>query len=153
MLDAIINFVQQNPLLVVAVLFFIYKKWESSRPWPDFGGKITSVHSVAEWDALLASSQDKVVVVDAYATWCPPCKAAAPVYARLSESFTEATCVFAKFNTDEVRELGQQLEISAMPTFKIFKSGQEVDCKQGFPGEATLRQILQSHGAKTEKED
>ena len=49
------------------------------------------------------------------------CKAAAPVYARMSEEYDEASCAFAKFNVDDVRELGQKLEISAMPTFKVFK--------------------------------
>ena len=57
--------------------------------------------------------------MDAYATWCPPCKAAAPKYAQMSEQFTADSCVFAKFNTDEVGELAKKLEISAMPTFKV----------------------------------
>ena len=116
---------------------------------PDFGGKITSLHSLAEWDALLAdaAAKGKVVIVDAYATWCPPCKAAAPVYARMSEEYDEASCVFAKFNTDDVRELGSKLGISAMPTFKVFKAKKEVGEQRGW-SEKAVRTLLEANGAK-----
>ena len=120
MLDYIIDFVQRNPLLVFAILFFLYNKWKSSQPWPDFGGKITKIHSVAEWDTLLSKAEKdgQVVLVDAYALWCGPCKTAAPVFAKLSDQFTEESCIFAKFDTDEARDVAQRLEIRAMPTFK-----------------------------------
>jgi thiol-disulfide isomerase/thioredoxin len=123
LLDTIIGFVQANPLLVFALLFFAYNKWKASQPWPDFGGRITKVHSKAEWDALLSAAGDKVVVVDAYATWCGPCRSAAPVYARLSEAFAADSCIFAKFDTDEAKDLAVALSISAMPTFKVRPGG------------------------------
>ena len=40
--------------------------------------------------------------------------------------------MFAKFNTDEVREMGSLLGISAMPTFKVFKAKAEVGCQRGW---------------------
>jgi thioredoxin-like negative regulator of GroEL len=79
------------------------------------------------------------------------CKTAAPIYARLSEEFSPSSCTFAKFNTDEAHDLATVLGISAMPTFKIFKGGKEVDAQRGFPGEAKLREMLLSHGAKLAK--
>ena len=152
MLEAIVEFVRSNPFLVFAILFIVYNKWKSSQPWPDFGGRITSVHNCAEWEELLRMSKGKVVVVDAYATWCPPCKAAAPKYARMSEEFGDNT-VFTKFNTDEAKDLSRSLGISAMPTFKVFKDGKEVDSMRGFAGEGALRDLLKKHGAKEGKAD
>ena len=94
MLDNIWSFLAANPLLVLAICFLIYKQWQARQPWPDFGGNIISLKSVDEWQDTLskADAAGKVVVVDAYATWCPPCKAAAPVYARMSEEYTEESC-------------------------------------------------------------
>ena len=40
--------------------------------------------------------------------------------------------MFTKFNTDEVGELRSLLEISAMPTFKVFRAKAEVACQRGW---------------------
>ena len=42
---------------------------------------VTSIANKTEFDALLKAS--KVVIVDFYATWCPPCKIAAPEFAKV----------------------------------------------------------------------
>lgn len=175
--EQILSFVQSNPLLILALCFMVYKQWQAKQPWcasspspprtlatppsprhpycpdprgrPDFGGKVTTIHSLEEWDALLsdAAAKGKVVVVDAYATWCPPCKAAAPVYARMSEEYDAASCAFAKFNVDDVRALQSRLEVSAMPTFKLFKNKAEVGVQRGW-SESEVRKLLEANGAK-----
>jgi hypothetical protein len=38
---------------------------------------VMSIHSMAEWRELLAKGE--LVLVDCYATWCPPCKVNAPL--------------------------------------------------------------------------
>lgn len=152
-LTPILQFIQTHPVLIFALIFFVYNKIKSSQPWPDYGGRITTIHSLAEWEQLLAASSNKAVIIDAYATWCPPCKAAAPVYAKLSEELSADSCTFAKVNVDEVRDVAQKLGISAMPTFKVFKNKVEVETQQGWPGEAKIKQMMLSHGAVVAKAD
>ena len=55
-LDAIVAFVQQNPILVLMVLFIFYRMYQSRQPWPDYGGNITAVKSLEEWRSLLNGS-------------------------------------------------------------------------------------------------
>ena len=55
-LDAIATFVQQNPILVLMVLYIFYRMYQSRQPWPDYGGNITAVKSLEEWRSLLNGS-------------------------------------------------------------------------------------------------
>jgi thioredoxin 1 len=68
------------------------------------------------------------LVADFYATWCPPCKAIAPLYEQLSKSHSAGGKIsFVKVNVDEQREIAAQYGIQAMPTFLVFKDGQKIE--------------------------
>ncbi|TDZ31381.1 Thioredoxin [Colletotrichum spinosum] len=67
-----------------------------------------------------------VVIVDAFATWCGPCKAIAPILVNLSNDEKNDKLHFIKIDVDEVPDLSQELGIRAMPTFLIFKNGVKV---------------------------
>ncbi|KAI1163705.1 thioredoxin-like protein [Nemania serpens] len=65
-----------------------------------------------------------IVVIDAFATWCGPCKAIAPVVVKLSDEERFKDVFFAKIDVDDLPELSQELGITAMPTFVAFKNGE-----------------------------
>jgi len=65
-----------------------------------------------------------LIVIDFFATWCGPCKYIAPIFADLSEKLTNIA--FLKVDVDEVNEISQEEEISAMPTFLFYKNGEIV---------------------------
>jgi len=77
-------------------------------------------------------SNTTYLIVDFYATWCPPCKAIAPVFTQLSTSASQdGKLGFAKVNVDEQREVAGQYGIQAMPTFLVFKEGKVVETIKG----------------------
>ncbi|KAA8570914.1 hypothetical protein EYC84_000296 [Monilinia fructicola] len=83
------------------------------------------VHNLAnatEFKSALAGNN--VVVLDAFATWCGPCKAIAPKVSKLSEEYP--TAHFVKIDVDEVPDVAQELGIRAMPTFLIFKGEEKI---------------------------
>ncbi|RFU28245.1 hypothetical protein B7463_g8078, partial [Scytalidium lignicola] len=83
---------------------------------------VTDIKTKAEFDAAL--KEHKVVVVDAFATWCGPCKIISPQVEKYSEEFANA--YFIKIDVDELPDLAQELGIRAMPTFIFFKDGEKV---------------------------
>jgi thioredoxin 1 len=66
------------------------------------------------------------VLVDFYATWCPPCKALAPVVDGLSEKYA-GKVAFYRIDVDKNRALAGKYHIEAIPNCKIFKHGKLVD--------------------------
>jgi len=83
---------------------------------------VHNITSKADFDTAL--KEHKVVVMDAFATWCGPCKIIAPTVVKFSETYPNAH--FIKVDVDDVPDVAEKLGIRAMPTFLVFENGQEV---------------------------
>jgi thioredoxin 1 len=142
--------IKDNFLYILAFLYIVSKIFTPSSPHVEFEGSIvTNIQSLEEWDEILVASKkdaDKLYIVDAYATWCPPCKAASPIYGRMSIEYDKKSIEFFKFDVDKVPNVSKKLAITAMPSFKLFKGGKEIDQLTGWR-ESSLRTMIEKHGA------
>jgi thioredoxin 1 len=86
---------------------------------------VKQIGSMAELEAAFQSAGDKAVFIDFFATWCGPCKMIAPKLEELSNVYTNV--VVLKVDVDVCEDVAAKYAISAMPTFKVFKHGLEVD--------------------------
>ena len=64
-------------------------------------------------------TENELVLIDYWATWCGPCKSFAPVFEAASDKYPEI--VFAKVNTEEQQELAAHFQIRSIPTLMIFR--------------------------------
>ncbi len=62
------------------------------------------------------------VLVDFYATWCPPCKASAPFIESLAETY-EGKLLIVRVDTDKAQALASQYGIQSIPTFFLIDDG------------------------------
>ncbi|USW57465.1 Putative thioredoxin, Galactose-binding-like domain superfamily, PITH domain-containing protein [Septoria linicola] len=86
---------------------------------------IVGINSPSQFSQILSSS--RIVVTDFWATWCGPCKAIAPAFEALAGQLSRpGTITFTKVDTDAQKDIARTYNISAMPTFLIFKAGREV---------------------------
>lgn len=67
-------------------------------------------------------TENKLVLVDFFATWCGPCRMVAPLLDEVSEEYQGKAAV-VKVDVDEEQELAEEFGISSIPTVILFKDG------------------------------
>lgn len=80
----------------------------------------------------------KPVLLDFWATWCPPCMMQSPIVDELAEERSDI--VVGKVNTDEQPELAAAFKVENIPTLVIMRGG-EVSSRM--VGLHTKEQILE----------
>lgn len=82
-----------------------------------------------------------ITLVDFWATWCPPCRAFAPVYERVSESNPDI--LFGKVDTEAQQELAAEFNIRSIPTLLIVRDGVALYSEPGALPQEALESLVQ----------
>lgn len=95
-------------LLAVALFFFAPESWWQFGVSPVVDRKVTSNFKASgleggEWD--LADHRGRVVVINYWATWCPPCRMETPGLVRFADTYKDRGVDVAGVSLDEDRSL------------------------------------------------
>ena len=80
------------------------------------------------FDELL--QEEKLVIVDFWATWCGPCRMLSPLLDEV-EAEMEDKVEVVKVNVDDADEIAMRFRIMSIPTLLFFKNGEMVDRSVG----------------------
>lgn len=87
---------------------------------------------------------EKLVLVDFSAEWCGPCKMMKPVLDQL-KSWADDRVRILKIDIDKNTRTATQYQITAVPTFLLFRNGQVVWRHSGAVDLGTLKKITQQN--------
>ena len=80
------------------------------------------------FDGLL--EDERLVIVDFWATWCGPCRMLSPLLDEVEEEMADKIVV-VKVNIDDADEIALRYRIMSIPTLLFFKGGELVDKSVG----------------------
>lgn len=85
-----------------------------------------------------------VVLVDFWATWCPPCRIMNPILKQVAQDY-QGRLTVAKVDVDEQPALSDRFKIRSIPTMILFKNGQAVEARTGAMPKEELTAWLNGH--------
>ncbi|HET7756375.1 MAG TPA: thioredoxin family protein [Steroidobacteraceae bacterium] len=105
---------------------------------PAFGAEVP--YDAAAFQKLLAGGRP--VAVDFYASWCPTCRAQAPLLKSLAAEpqFASLTLLVADFDIEKA--LCKSLNVTEQSTLIVFRNGKEVARSTGDTSRAGLTRLL-----------
>ena len=71
-------------------------------------------------------NEEKLTLVDFWATWCGPCRKLAPVIDELAIEYKDKV-KFVKIKADENIQTAQKYSVSGIPCILFFKNGEPVE--------------------------
>jgi thioredoxin len=102
---------------------------------------INSIEDANQFNQILEKSKERLLLLDFYADWCPPCKELAPILEKIAKE-KSATVTIYKINVDRNRELSDSFRITGIPHVAFFKNKENVFSLTGlYPKNMYLKAI------------
>lgn len=87
---------------------------------------------------------EKLVLVDFFATWCGPCKMLAPVLEDVQEKLKDKVTI-VKVDVDASSDLASRFGVMAVPTMILFKDGKQIDAFSGYMPAGSIIAKIEAH--------
>jgi thioredoxin len=97
----------------------------------------TIEHSEGKFLELVQRTDQKLVLVDFWASWCGPCLKLGPTLEKIKSKWGDNIDV-VKVDVDDCPEISQYLDVSSIPDVRIYRGGTQVG---GFVGTMPFAEI------------
>lgn len=98
--------------------------------------------SLGEFEKML--SENALVMVDFFATWCGPCQMFSPIVEQVEDKY-DGDLAVVKVDIDESSDIAEKYTIQSVPTTIIFKNGEVVERVSGMLSLSQCSDLINKH--------
>lgn len=140
---------RNRPFAVIVAFFLLFsivscKNDTNEKPQAQTNSSIiTSINNVEQLNKILEISNERLLIFEFYADWCPPCKELAPILEKIAKE-KSATVAIYKIDIDRHRELSNSFRVTGIPHVAFVKNKENVFSLTGlYPKTMYLKVIEQ----------
>jgi thioredoxin 1 len=89
-------------------------------------------------------TNEGLVLVDVWATWCNPCATIAPIIDQVSSDYVGKLSV-GKLDADGAKEIITELGVRNIPTLLLYKDGVIVERNTGMVTKEKIEELVNNH--------
>jgi thioredoxin len=110
---------------------------------------ITSIDNVEQFNKIMEISNERLLILEFYADWCPPCKELAPILEKIAKEKSETVAIY-RIDTDRHRELMNSFQIAGIPYVSFFKNKENVFSLTGLYPKSMYLKVIEKYTKPTE---
>ncbi|MGD9083008.1 MAG: thioredoxin domain-containing protein [Desulfobacterales bacterium] len=120
---------------------------KAQNPLADSG--IRYIDSMEQFNKIIQTSGERLLIFDFYADWCPPCKEIEPVLEKIAKEKSEMVTVY-KINIDRNRTLANFFCVSGIPHVVFLKNKETVLTLSGLYPKNMYLKVVERFSAAVE---
>ena len=116
-------------------------------PLSDSG--IKYIDSMEQFNNIIHTSGERLLMFDFYADWCPPCKEIEPVLEKIAKEKSETVTIY-KINIDRNKALATSFGVGGIPHVVFFKNKETVFTLSGLYPKNMYLKLVERFSAAVE---
>jgi thioredoxin len=110
---------------------------------------ITSIDNVDQLNKILEISNERLLILEFYADWCPPCKELAPILEKIAKEKRETVAIY-KIDIDRHRELSNTFRVSGIPHVSFVKNKENIFSLTGLYPKTMYLKVIEKYTTPAE---
>ena len=110
---------------------------------------IRYIDSMEQFNKIIQTSGERLLMFDFYADWCPPCKEIEPVLEKIAKEKSEMVTVY-KINIDRNKALATSFRVGGIPHVVFFKNKETVLTLSGLYPKTMYLKLVERFSADVE---
>ena len=105
---------------------------------------IGSIDNVEQLNKVIEISNERLLILEFYADWCPPCKELAPILEKIAKEKSETIAIY-KIDTDRHSELMNSFRVTGIPHVSFIKNKENVFSLTGLYPKTMYLKVIEKY--------